>query len=133
MPSAMLGERIESRPTLRLVSVTCGTWLRPDVRTPEAPPASLPAAYWASASRRGGLRRSPTRVTLRETFPRRAHRSEAYLLAITTPAVGEPQPFAEIASAQALPTPSTVRERGPIFRLVADMMAQVFKPTSEAS
>jgi hypothetical protein len=130
----MLGERIESRPTLRLVSVTSGTWLRPDVRTPEAAPATLPAPYWASASRRAGLRRSPTRVTLRETFPRRAHRSEAYLLAITyaCAADAEPRAFADGPGAEALPAPSIGRERAPIFRLVADMMAQVFRPTSEA-
>ena len=129
----MLGERIESRPTLRLVSVTSGTWLRPDVRTPETGPATLPAPYWASASRRAGLRRSPTRVILRETFPRRAHRTEAYLLAVTWAAGAEPQVFADGVGAEALPAPSNRRERAPIFRLVADMMAQVFKPTSEAS
>jgi hypothetical protein len=128
----MLGERIDSRPTLRLVSVTSGTWLRPDVQAPEAPPATRPAAYWASASRRGGLRRSPTRVTLRETFPRRAHRCEAYLLAITTAAV-EPRSLGESSGAEAAPIATAGRERAPIFRLVAEMMAQVFKPTSEAS
>jgi hypothetical protein len=128
----MLGERLESRPTLRLVSVTSGTWLRPDVRTPEAAPATLPAPYWASASRRAGLRRSPTRVTTRETFPRRAHRSEAYLLAITTADDAEARPVAEGAGAEALPTPSIRRERAPILRMVAEMMAQVFRPTSEA-
>jgi hypothetical protein len=129
----MLGERIDSRPTLRLVSVTSGTWLRPDVQAPEAPPAIRPAAYWASATRRGGLRRSATRVTLRETFPRRAHRSEAYLLAITTAAADEPRWLGETSGQEAAPTPSANRERAPIFRLVAEMMAQVFKPTSEAS
>lgn len=131
MPSVMLGERLESRPALRLVSVTSGTWLRPDVQTPDAAPSTLPAPYWASATRRAGLRRSPTRVTLRETFPRRAHRSEAYLLAVTYAAAAETRPA--VASVEAAPVPAPGRERGPILRLVADMMAQVFKPTSEAS
>ncbi len=128
MPSAMLGERIDSQPTLRLVSVTNGTWLRPDVQTPDGTPVTLPAPYWASASRRGGLRRSATRVTCREAIPRRAHRSEAYLPTATGVAVAEPQPQVEKA-----PVPTVAPVRGPILRLVAEMVAQVFKKASEAS
>lgn len=128
MPSAMLGERIDSQPTLRLVSVTNGTWLRPDVQAPDGPSVTLPAPYWASASRRGGLRRSATRVTCREAIPRRAHRSEAYLPTAVGVAAAEPQALAETALA-----PAAEPVRRPILRLVAEMMAQVFKRASEAS
>jgi hypothetical protein len=129
----MLGERTDTLPTLRLVSVTNGTWLRPDVQSPGGPPATLPAPYWASASRRGGLRRSATRVTCREAIPRRAHRSEAYLLTANGVAVAEPQAAALGAGAEAAQAAPTERMRGPILRLVAEVMAQMFKPASEAS
>jgi hypothetical protein len=122
----MLGERVEARPNLRLVAITQGTWLRPDVPTPDATPATLPAPYWASSPRRGGLRRSTTRVTVREAFPRRPRRSEIYHLAAVTsePIVAGPQRSA----AEAIPAPVVERERAPLLRLAADLLAQVFKP-----
>lgn len=133
MPNAMSGERLDSLPALRLVSDTKGTWLRPDVQTPDGPHAALPAPYWASASRRGGLRRSTTRVTFREAFPRRPHRSEAYLTTASGVAAAEPRPVVGSAGAEAAPVPAADRERSLILRLVADVIAQMFKPTSEAS
>ena len=127
----MLGERLDSRPTLRLVAVAKGTWLRPDVQTPDEPAAGLPAPYWASGPRRRGLRRSTVRVTCREAFARRPRRSEAYLppAVFCEPTAGaRPRSVAEVA-----PAPAAERERGPLLRLVADVMAQVFRPTDKAS
>jgi hypothetical protein len=121
----MLGERIDSRPLLRLVKVSQGAWLRPDIRTPDAAPARLPAPYWASGPRRGGLRRSTVRVTLREAYRRRARRTEAYLPAAIVDRIAARRPEPVAQAVLSAPTP---RERAPLLRRAADFLSQVFKP-----
>lgn len=123
----MLKERIDSRPHLRLVPIESGIWLRPAVRALDAVIAVLPAPYWASAPRRGGLRRSTVRVTCREAYRRRPRRTEIYRLA-GAPSAATAAPRVE---AVLRPEPAPHVRTG-VLRLAADLICQVFKPVGEA-